>query len=60
MKTVALVILALLLGFEGFALAVWPAKVKAILGGSHNIILRVIGVLELALIVLILWLLLRG
>ena len=56
---VALALLLVLVALEGVVLAVWPSKVKAILAGSHNVMLRIIGVLELVLVGLLLWIVLR-
>jgi hypothetical protein len=57
-QVVALCLLMILLAAEGVALAVWPSRVKTILGGSPDITLRVMGALEIiiaALICALLW-----
>ncbi len=52
----ALAILLALFVLEGVVLVLWPRRVKAILGGSPETTLRVIGVLELVVVIVVLFL----
>jgi uncharacterized protein YjeT (DUF2065 family) len=54
MKTALAVLIALFV-LEGAILVLWPDKVKSIIGGSREITLRVVGVLELVLVIAILF-----
>ena len=57
MKTAMGIILALLT-VEGVVLVAWPGRVRAILAASSNVTLRVVGIVEILLVlVILLWVL---
>ncbi len=60
METVALVVLMALMVTEGVVLVLWPAKVKAFIAWTGETALRVIGVLELVVVILVLLLAVLG
>ncbi len=59
MKTALAVLLALFV-LEGVVLVLWPTRVKAVFGGSPETTLRVIGVLELVMVIGVLFLIMSG
>ena len=54
----AVTVLLSLFVLEGVILVLWPAKVKGFIGGAGETTLRVLGVLELILVIVLLFLIL--
>ena len=53
MKILVIILLAAI-ALEGLFFALWPARMKALIGDSPDSTLRVIGIVELAVVVVLL------